>query len=216
MSKVGGHDLRRANRRATRYARSASGCAAGLAAIVAASGADAEGYCIACEAPDAIYRCVVAGTPAGSPPDPRNQILCVKELAKAGAHARCSVERFTTENCKGEVRTIANAAESNPTVVGTPTPPAGTNGEGADLPLEAPSGGGGTAVRVDPDLTAATDGASEGQAEQKVEEKKPATVVDIAKETAEATKEGIDGTGKAIGDAAKKTWDCLKSLFGDC
>ena len=100
--------------------------------------------------------------------------------------------------------------------IGTQGNPNRMRCEGADLPLEAPSGGGGTAVRVDPDLTAATDGASEGQAEQKVEEKKPATVVDIAKETAEANQEGIDGTGKASGDAAKKTWDCLKSLFGDC
>lgn len=80
-----------------------------LAVVVAASSARAESYCVACFGPDAIYRCVIAEAPASAPPDPRNQVLCIKQLAKSGAHARCSVERFSTKGCNGPERIISPA-----------------------------------------------------------------------------------------------------------
>ena len=44
------------------------------------------------------------------------------------------------------------------------------------------------------------------------QEPKPNAVENFAKKTGEA----ITDTGTAVGNAAKKTWDCVASLFGDC
>ncbi len=42
--------------------------------------------------------------------------------------------------------------------------------------------------------------------------RKPNAVENFAKKTGEA----VTDTGKAVGNAVKKTWDCVASLFGDC
>ena len=44
------------------------------------------------------------------------------------------------------------------------------------------------------------------------ENPQPNAVEKFAKQTGEA----ITDTGAAVGNAAKKTWDCVASLFGDC
>jgi hypothetical protein len=62
----------------------------------------------------------------------------------------------------------------------------------------------------------------------------PRTVEELAKTTVENTKKNIDdvtgtvkqstqkagdqiqGFGSAVGNAAKKSWDCVTSLFSDC
>lgn len=185
------------------------------AVVVGTPAARSESYCIACQGPDATYRCVVADTPEGGPPDPRNQIRCVKELATAGQHQRCSVERFSASGCEGPVRVIANAALDAPEAGVPPEGGSAAPGEGT-----APPSG----VAKDPLSNPVPPETP----------KSPSTVAEVAHDTAQATKKGLDGVssavttsvekagdgikdaGSAIGSAAAKTWRCLKSFFDDC
>lgn len=182
-----------------------------LAIGIAATTLRAESYCVACFGPDAVYRCMIADAPAGAPADPRNQVQCIKQLAKSGGHARCSVERFSTKGCDGTEITISPSTAAIPL---TPPPPTGAT-------EAAPA-----ATSPETDTIPAE------------EEKKPAgppqTVEEMAKTTVESTKKGIsdvgssvknttekageqiEGAGSAIGSAAKKSWNCLTSLFNDC
>jgi hypothetical protein len=178
------------------------------ALFTASATARGESYCVACYGPDAIYRCVIADAPAGTAPDPRNQVQCIKQLAKSGSHARCSVERFSTAGCNGPERVIQPAMEAIP-LAPLPTQPEGATGN--------------------PVLHEATE-----QPAAAAPKKPPETVEELAKSTVESTKKGIDnigssvktttekageqlgGVGNAIGSAAKKSWDCVTSLFSDC
>jgi hypothetical protein len=177
---------------------------------VAALPVVAESYCVACYSPDAVYRCVVADAPANAAPDPRNQVQCIKQLAKSGGHARCSVERFTAVGCSGPERIISPSTSALPVA---PPPKAA-----APLQDTTPSAAGSE--------NAAPDGTAVAQP--------PKTVEELAKSTVETTKKGLDdvtgtvksttekageqigGVGGSIGNAAKKSWNCLSSFFSDC
>jgi hypothetical protein len=183
-----------------------------VAVVSMATSARAESYCVACFGPDAVYRCVIADAPSGAAPDPRNQVQCIKQLAKSGAHARCSVERFSTKGCNGPERVISPATAAIPL---TPPPPAAAS---TAVP-PAPAGTEAEPVPVEP--------AQEPSGP-------PQTVEELAKTTVESTKKGlgdmgssvknttekagekIEDAGSAIGNAAKKSWDCVTSLFSDC
>jgi hypothetical protein len=183
-----------------------------LATLIAGlSPAIAESYCVACYGPEAVYRCVVSGAPAGGAPDPRNQVQCIKQIAKADGHARCSVERFSTAGCTGPERLISPAAAA---VTITPVP--GETAGAAAGPEPSPTH---NAPAVEPAAK---------------EDQPPKTVEEMAKTTVENTKRGlgdvgssvksttkkageqIEGVGSAIGDAAQQSWNCVKSLFSDC
>jgi hypothetical protein len=179
-----------------------------LLAITAQIPASAESYCVACYGPDAVYRCVIADAPAEASPDPRNQVQCIKQLAQTGGHARCSVERFSTGGCNGPEHVIQTKMGLAPAA----TSPGPTEARALPAP----------AVK-DP---AASSTAGAGQP--------PHTVKEMAKGTVESTKRGIDdvtgtvkattekageqigGVGSAIGTVAKKSWNCVSSLFNDC
>ncbi len=178
--------------------------------------ARAESYCVACYGPDAVYRCVVADAPDGAPPDPRHQIQCIKQIAKSDGHARCSVERFTAAGCDGALRVI------NPSQAAIPLTPPPPNAATAPAPVNAP--GNPPAGGPEPLAQPAVDGPAEP----------PKTVEELAKTTVDSTKKGLDklgtsvktttekagekigGVGDAIGNAAKKSWDCVTSLFSNC
>lgn len=188
----------------------------------------AESYCVACFDPDAVYRCVVAGALDTAPPDPRNQIQCVKQLAKAGGHARCSVERFSAAGCAGPERTINPATAVVPTVP-TPPPPADTPAPGVNEKDGAAGPAGNTSA---PQAAAPESDAAEALPPAPTEP--PRTVEELAKTTVESTKKGLDdvtgaikdstekagdqvkGVGGAMGEAAQKSWNCLTSFFSDC
>jgi hypothetical protein len=177
---------------------------------VAALPVTAESYCVACYSPDAVYRCVVVDAPANAAPDPRNQVQCIKQLAKAGGHARCSVERFTSIGCNGPERIISPSTGALPVA---PLPKAAA-------PLQDPTPPAAGSEGVAPDGTAVA--------------QPPKTVEELAKSTVESTKKGLDGmtgtvkstsekageqiqgVGGSIGQAAKKSWNCLSSFFSDC
>lgn len=183
--------------------------AAALAA--SATAAAAESYCVACYGPDAVYRCVVADVPASAAPDPRNQVQCIKQLAKSGGHARCSVERFSTANCNGAEKVVSTATAEP--IAGPPP--------GSDLSSPAAS-------KPDHDTVGKTSQPEPSPAQA------PRTVEELAKSAAATTKESLNevggtvksttekagetigGLGSAVGNAAKKSWNCLTSLFSNC
>jgi hypothetical protein len=180
----------------------AATASAGLAAL--ASVANAAEYCVSCAGPEAVYRCEIEGTPEGQGTDPKAQLLCITELAKSGGHESCAVTRGSSVPCAGETRLLAAP-------IGEPVP---VPSVGADAPV---------AIPPEP---APEDAAGEG--------KPPRTVEEMAKNTVRSSKEGLEkagetvvggaktagekigSAGSAVGSAAKKTWDCLVSLFNDC
>lgn len=190
-------------------------CLGPLLLLLAAAPAAGEGYCVACFGPDAVYRCLIDGRPENAPPDPGLQIQCIKTLAMEGKHARCSVERFSTAGCNGPVRTIA----ADP--AGVPPAPEAMPAPKAETGVPRPAG------------TAPADPPAE-EAETANDAGPPRTVEELAKSTAASTKKSLDGVsetvkdttkkageqiegaGSALGNAAKKSWNCLTSLFSDC
>ena len=192
----------------------------GLLVPWAAPAAEAAEYCVRCVSPNVSYRCEV-GTPQ-SPADPRAWLLCITELAKQGGHESCSVERNAPVPCEGVHKVLA-APEG-----------------------EAPAAPAIEAGLPDPAAPAANEVEPGSPPPQKPPVKKPPqTVQELAGETLEASKEGlksagdtvsnsakkageaVTGTvksagekvgeaGSAVGNAAKKTWNCVTSLFQSC
>lgn len=203
--------------------------AAGVAAILAAglifvpSPAGALEACVRCDGPFAIYRCQVDHP--GLPANASIALICITELAKRNGHATCAISKDTGTTCNGDIVAVAPAP-------GSPIPQAPPPGLIAPRADEAtdPSSKVGDA---DSQQTT-TKEAHEDQPDTGAENKTPETVEELAKQTAKASKKGLDQAGDAvvdaakktgetiektggvIGDAAKKTWRCIASLFGNC
>lgn len=150
-------------------------------------------YCVTCTEPAGMYACVVAGTPADAPPDAREQLVCISEIAKSGGHGSCSVPRSAPKPCPGVTKIVQ-------------APPA--------LPSDAAGAPGGTA---------ATSPAAEAPVAEPPATPPPKTVEELAKKTVQSSKENLEKAGEsvgkagsAVGEAAKKTWHCITSLFSDC
>ena len=149
--------------------------------------ASAQEYCVSCTEPDAVYRCVLEGArPGGAQPLP---VQCVTAMAKAGGHATCSIKKGTVFDCGGPVKRVPWAAAGEETPAPLAEPKAKT--EPAD-PSAPPK----TVLEM-------TDRAS----------KKAATDM---KKAGETVKEGAKTIGDDISTGAKKTWNCLSSLFFKC
>lgn len=182
--------------------------AALLLALGAAGEAMALEYCVSCEGPAAMYRCVIEGTPDGAGSDPGASLYCISEMAAKGRHASCSVARGAPFPCPGFTATIA--APNTPPMESAP-PAAARHDAPAPEPAEATP-----AAPPAPD------------------NKVPRTVEELAGQTVRSSKEGLEkagqaigGTakkageqignaGSAIGNAASKTWSCITSLFSAC
>ncbi len=173
-----------------------------LAALVSA--ARASEYCVSCAGPEAAYRCEIEGTPEGPGTDPKAQLLCITELARAGGHESCAVARGGSVPCAGETRIFAA-----PIGEAGPAPSIGADAPAATPPEPAPedaAGGGEPPSTVEEMAKSTVKSSKEGL------EKAGETVVGGAKTAGEK----IGNAGSAVGSAAKKTWDCLVSLFKDC
>lgn len=183
-------------------------------ALVAVTGAAAAGeVCVRCDQPFALYRCEVVHPDAG--PGTPVGFLCITELAKRHGHATCGVGAAGGEGCAGE-RVVLTPAPDRPLPVAARPPVAPVAGEG--------------------DAAAAPEnaGAAVAESEKPGGDGQPKTVEELAKSTAEASQKGLKNagdsvvdaakktgevigeTGEVIGSAAKKTWRCLSSLFGNC
>lgn len=184
-----------------------SATALALSAVTAA----AESYCVACYGPDAVYRCVIADVPASAAPDPRNQVQCIKQLAKSGGHSRCSVERFSTANCAGPEKVVSTATAvpiAGPQASGDPADPSASKAADdiAGNPVEPVAPPSATPRTVEELAKSAAATTKESLNE----------VGGTMKSTTEKAGETIGGFGSAVGNAAKKSWNCLTSLFNDC
>lgn len=170
-------------------------------------------YCVTCEGPPAMYRCVIDGTADGPGKDPSASLHCISEMAKHGNHTTCAVSRGAPFPCPG-LTTVVQQPRNSPSI--------GT----APHPIEPQAAG------EPPAKEAAPEAAPPEQTGQP--SKVPRTVEELAGQTVKSSKEGlqkageaIGGTakkageqignaGSAIGNAASKTWSCIASLFSSC
>lgn len=139
-----------------------------------------------CSGPTATYRCIVEG--GGSPAS--GKLECVTALAERGPHEACSVGSVLPGHCAGPARHVSAAPA-----------PVRTSIEGRQ---DFASPGGDTAPKP----------VSTGE---------PETVEALAKRLTPSDdsplgKAGsqISKAGTAVSDAARKSWDCLSSLFKAC
>lgn len=194
----------------------------GLLCIVSAPTRSAE-FCVSCSGPEAHYACSFVGTTTDAS-DPRLKLLCITELAKAGGHATCSVDRSAVKPCAGLPKTLAmpEGFDLAPSAaqLPAPAPEATTPAVATQSPADV--------------LPAAKAETTVPKTAQPAEEAPPKTVKEMVEKSTEATgtalEKGGDAAGEAVkstgsalqkagqaaGDAAKKTWNCITSLFGDC
>lgn len=183
--------------------------------------AKAEGYCVACYSPDVVYQCLIEGSKNTSSLDPRHQILCIKLIAKDGGHARCSVERFTLEGCKGKIRYI----DADTSTLKSPkddTQVAGSEGEGTASETKSPPKEGldknseiAKEVAAD-EIPSQEQSESAGNATEQAPKNGFAAVAGIIKETTVKTGEKILSFANTLGHATKKTWKCVTTFLSDC
>ncbi len=170
---------------------------AGLVALALPNAAAALEYCVTCEDPPAMYRCVIDGSADGPGKDPTASLHCISEMARLGKHATCAVSRAAPFPCPG-LTTIVDQPKAFPSAAET-EPPAAHDGAAAPAASEP---------HPSPENKPA---------------KVPHTVEELAGQTVKSSKDGLEKAGKqignagsAIGSAASKTWNCLTSLFTSC
>ncbi|HEX2842052.1 hypothetical protein [Hyphomicrobium sp.] len=179
-------------------------------------GAAALEYCVTCEGPPAMYRCIVAGTEDGPGKDPTVSLYCISQMAKQGRHASCAVSKGAPFPCPGLTAIIE--AKTHPALA---SPPADSP------PVDA-------AATTEPAHGAAPHPQETAKPTAEQPTKVPRTMEELAGQTVKSSQEGlqkagetIGGTakkageqighaGNAIGNAASQTWTCITSLFSSC
>jgi hypothetical protein len=188
-----------------------------LAALIAVAGlmhpARAAEFCVTCAGPDATYRCIIPELGAAAAEDPGARLACIKEMAAAGGHASCSVRRAAAGPCQGPIATLAlpppavvnEAPAEEPRPVPAPVAPLPA---GAHPPAEPVPPPGGTTV-----IEKTSDPTREPVPPVKTNLDKAG---DAVSKVAKSAGRQIEKAGEAVGGAAKKTWDCMSSMFKDC
>lgn len=149
--------------------------------------AQAQEYCVTCDQPSAVYRCVIDGArPGGSQP---LQMLCITAMAKQGGHGSCRIKGGTVFDCNGPVKRVSWAAHNS---AASPVP----GGPAPSAPQAEPK----PAAKKPPDTVV-------DLAKQANEQ--------IKKSNEDAKGQG-NVFGQALGTTTKKTWDCMISLFTRC
>ena len=174
-----------------------------IVAAGTATSVSAQEFCVACEGPAAVYRCVLEGIgPAQAQP---LKVVCITTLAREFKHASCSVRGGTVFDCNGAIKRVNAQGFAPVRPDGTPLPPA-VIAEPQKAPLtdsEPPKTVEELAKRV---------GKSTSESA-----KQTGIAVDAAvKKTGSAVGDAFKKTGDAIGGAATKTWTCLTTLFKSC
>lgn len=159
----------------------------------------AQAICVDCAEPERNYKCTVKD--AERVQNVRGigkglEFLCISEIARTNGHRTCRVNTTFSGPCIGQTFEIDLTRS-------------GTDSAGvAPKPGEMP-----------------TDGAPAAPAPAAVPVKKgpPQTVEELAKETVAKSKEQFSAVdekmreaGSAVGNAVKKSWNCLSSLFKGC
>jgi hypothetical protein len=180
-------------------------------------------YCVSCEGPAAMYRCVIQGTPEGAGSDSSSSLYCISQMAAKGRHQSCSVARGAPFPCPGFTAEIA--APSTPPMADAPPPAAASTPQAPPVPHNAPAPG---------EPPSAERAAEPAKPAEDAPAPVPRTVEELAGQTVKSSKAGIEKAGEAIGgtakkagehisnagtaigDAASKTWSCITSLFSSC
>ncbi len=152
--------------------------------------AAADEVCVSCSGPPAVYRCTV--DEAGKVESYRQakrvlQLICITELAREGGHEQCRVRRSGAEGCIGLDRTVSLVTSLDALAARAET-------EAVEGAVDEPE------ITVDPPEKPGP----------------PKTVEELARRTASASKKQLEKTGDSVGNAMKKGWGCLASLFKDC
>ncbi len=214
------------------------GGAARIAAIylvAISTTAQAADFCVTCAGPEAHYACAFDGVAAGAE-DPRLKLLCITELAKAGGHATCSVDRKQLTPCPGETKKLAmpdgmdldTEAGATPAQAADPTgatkavTPA-TDAKATKPETVVPKTAGPSVAPATPLSPAAAKPEAPPKTVEEMVEKGSASTEKALQDGGEAVEGAAKSTGnflqkagKAVGDAAKKSWNCITSLFGNC
>jgi len=192
-------------------------CVALACAGTLPSGALAAEYCVTCQGPPALYRCVVDGTEDGPGKDAGQSLSCISQMAAKGRHETCAVSRGAPFPCPGLTALIGKpnqlpalaappaSAPPPPEHVATETPPAAAPADGA-----AAGPDGGEPARV-PRTVEELAGQTFKSSQQGVE-----AAGGLIGGTAKKAGEQIGNAGSAIGNAASATWTCITSLFSTC
>lgn len=184
-----------------------AGLVVGVVGLIFATRAMPAEYCVTCAGPDATYRCEIAGLPEGRP-QTAAQIRCISDIAKAGAHKNCSISRTHSDPCNGPLHTITlerppEAPLQDPRTAQPReeiTTPPGTMLSPTFVPPPPPDDNSQRAAAPSP----------EADAPQQDEQGNPIG------NAARAAGQSIDKAGQAVGTAARKSWDCVTSLFRGC
>lgn len=164
--------------------------------LTAAAPAVASEYCVVCYSPDARYRCMTNDGRQGAGTDQRDWMQCISQIAKSGKHDSCSIDKSSTAPCLGVV-SFVDTGSMDDALPGAATP-AGQQPVAAGPAKDSAAG-----------VTAQSAPAGEPQ---------PLPPGGSGDEPGlmEKSKQSMEKAGSAIGDAAKKSWDCMSSLFKKC
>jgi hypothetical protein len=183
------------------------------ALLALAGGAIAQEFCVTCTAPDASYRCLIGGEAPASARSARGQFLCITELAKSGGHASCSATRGQTTPCPGPTRTVMfPPGEAGPPPLAEETAPLPPASPPLFTPAPSTQTFAPTAAPPRPPPGEPPPAVAQDAQPPQPPPEKPSVVEDLANKTGQA----MNDTGKAVGNAVKKSWDCVTSLFGNC
>ena len=192
---------------------------AGTICLVLPSATWSAEFCVSCLGPDTHYACTFDGVTA-DPGDSRLQLYCITELAKAGKHASCSVDRKQNSPCVGELKKLAAPGgydfSAPPAVAGTPVSPADTVATPPANPPAAPQQPAPAAAETTIPKKEMPPKTVQEMVEKSAAGKTLEKGNEAVGEAAKATGSALEKAGQAVGKAAKKTWTCITSLFGDC
>ncbi|MCC7253437.1 hypothetical protein [Hyphomicrobium sp.] len=185
---------------------------AGASLVLSFANAAALEYCVTCEGPPAMYRCVIGGTEEGPGKDSSVSLYCISQMAAKGGHERCAVSRGAPFPCPGLTAVVEQPREL-PTLAAppsdTPAAPAAVETHEAKPaePAPAPETQPARVPRTMEELAGDTVKSSQ-QGLKKAGE--------AIGGTAKKAGEQLGNAGSAIGTAASKTWTCITSLFSTC
>jgi len=169
--------------------------AAVLAIAAVPSSAAAQAVCVDCADPERNYRCTVKD--AERVQSTRGigrglEFLCISEIARANGHRSCRVNTTFTGPCIGQHYEIDLMRTGTDNAAAAPQPGEKSADVAAKQAAPAPKG-------------------------------PPQTVEELAKDTMAKSKEQLSAVdekmrqaGSAVGNAVKKSWECLASLFKQC
>lgn len=184
-----------------------------------AGAASALDLCVTCAGPEAHYNCRL-DLPAANPRDLRLQLMCISQIATQGGHDSCAVDSPQPTSCQGILKTVAapDAVDVPPAVEATESATvakAPNTAAAAKQPVEMKSAAPAETVIAKP--------AKPPKTVQEIVEKGAATSAKGLETAGGAVKGATQSAGNmfqkagsAVSNAAKKTWECVTTLFGNC